>query len=136
MTKTFLGSVGEVSAFRMHGDGTKEFMFTAKTLTDQAVNISATQDELRGGTGAVVQATFVHDVSVSLTLTDIFWKQGYVEAKLGKQFNRNANDYYTEPLTISGSTAALSYEPKPITLPCSEDQSYFITYAKQGSDDQ
>lgn len=140
MAKYFLGSVGEATAFRINANGSKTFMFNATSLTDQGINISSSQDEIRAGTSAMVQATFNHDTSVTLTLTDVFWKPEYVEAKIGQKFaatknGNNITDYYSESVTVTaGTTVTLTYNPIPALLPCSTQTSYLIWYAPEGSD--
>jgi len=136
MAKYFLGSVGEATAFRINGDGSKQFMFNATSLTDQGINISSSQDEIRAGTGAMVVATFNHDTSVQLTLTDVFWKREYVEAKLGQKFQNNATDYQYEQHHYLGN-GAIEFDKEPVTalLPCSTQEAYIILYAKAGSDE-
>ena len=142
MAKYFLGSVGEATAFRINANGSKTFMFNATSLTDQGINISSSQDEIRGGTGAIVQATFNHDTSVQLTLTDIFWKSEYVEAKLGQKFaatknGNNITDYYSQEVVMASASNSitLDHAPIPALLPCSSQEDYLIWYAPQGTDD-
>ena len=139
MAKYFLGSVGEATAFRINANGSKTFMFNATSLTDQGINISSSQDEIRGGTGAMVQATFNHDTSVALTLTDIFWKSEYIEAKLGQKFNGagNITDYYSQELhqAAAGTSVTFEKEPKTALLPCSTTATYLAWYSVKGSDD-
>ena len=134
MAKYFLGSVGEATAFRM-SNGTKQFMFHATSLTDQGINITSSQDEIRAGQGAPIVATFNHDASVQVTLTDVFWKAEYVESKLGVTFTGNAADYQSEELTAD-STGKLTLAKALITafLPCAADKDYLIWYTKQGAD--
>lgn len=135
MAKYFLGSVGEATAFRMN-NGTKEFVFHATSITDQGINITSSQDEIRAGQGAPIVATFNHDASVQVTLTDVFWKREYVESKLGVNFAANATDYQNETVT-SNASGEITLEKAPITalLPCSENAAYLIWYAKEGSDE-
>ena len=135
MAKYFLGSVGEATAFRMNADGSKTFMFHATSLTDQGINITSSQDEIRAGQGAPIVATFNHDASVQLTLTDVFWKPEYVESKLGVSFAANANDYQNETVLADGSGVTLNKAPVTALLPCSAEAAYLIWYSEQGSDD-
>ena len=136
MAKYFLGSVGEATAFRMK-NGEKQFMFHATSLTDQGINISSSQDEIRAGQGAPIVATFNHDASVQVTLTDVFWKPEYVEAKLGGSFAANANDYQSEEGLTADSNGDLTLKLAPITayLPCSNGATYLIWYTVEGADD-
>ncbi len=135
MAKYFLGSVGEATAFRMN-NGTKEFVFHATSITDQGINITSSQDEIRAGQGAPIVTTFNHDASVQVTLTDVFWRSEYVESKLGVNFAANAADYQNETVTSDNSgTLTLAKAPITALLPCSEDAAYLIWYSKEGSDE-
>ena len=96
MAKYFLGSVGSAEAFRMV-NGKPEMAFVAKTLTDSSISVTITKDELRGGTGAPVVTNFFHDPAVAITLTDILFKEGYVEAQLGTNFTANASVIKVKP---------------------------------------
>lgn len=92
MAKYFLGSVGSAEAFhRVNGE--LKLAFVSKTLTDSALNISITKDDVRGGTGAPIQFSFYHDPSVEITLTDILFDESYVQAQLGTQFVTGGNIY-------------------------------------------
>ena len=136
MAKYFLGSVGEATAFRVNANGSKTFMFNATSLTDQGINISSSQDEIRAGTSAMVQATFNHDTSVTLTLTDVFWKAAYVEAKIGQKFAANTTDYqFEEHQATTGGVVTLTKEPVTALLPCSSTAAPLIWYSLQGADD-
>lgn len=135
MAKYFLGSVGSAEAFRINGDGSKTFMFRATSLTDSGINISSSQDELRGGTGAPVVATFNHDATVELNLTDVFWKPEYVESQLGISFAAGATDYQSETKVATASGITLDKAPVTATLPCSADAAYLIWYSVQGAED-
>ena len=97
MAKYFLGSVGSAEAFRMV-NGKPQMAFVAKTLTDSSISVTITKDELRGGTGAPVVTNFFHDPAVAITLTDILFKEGYVEAQLGTNFTNNASAYQSETI--------------------------------------
>lgn len=135
MAKYFLGSVGEATALRTNANGVQEVVFHATSITDQGINISSSQDEIRAGQGAPIVATFNHDASVQVTLTDVFWKTGYVESKLGVLFSGGTNDYQTETKQASAGKITLDKAPvKCDYLPCSEDPAYLIWYSKAGSD--
>lgn len=138
MAKYFLGSVGEATAFRMNNDGSKTFMFHATSLTDQGINITSSQDEIRAGQGAPVVATFNHDASVQLNLTDVFWKKEYVESKLGITFTGNTTDYQSENCVAgAGGVDGLTLKKNPVTalLPCSTNDAFLIWYTEEGKDD-
>lgn len=137
MAKYFLGSVGSAEAFRMI-NGQPKMAFVAKTLTDSSISVTITKDELRGGTGAPVVTNFFHDPAVAITLTDILFKEGYVEAQLGTNFKANASAYQSE--TIKAKEAGkleLSKTPVDLgVLKCSDSASTIIAwYSEEGKDD-
>ena len=137
MAKYFLGSVGSAEAFRMV-NGQAKMAFVAKTLTDSSISVTITKDELRGGTGAPVVTNFFHDPAVAITLTDILFKEGYVEAQLGTNFTANASAYQSE--TIKAKEAGkleLSKTPVDLgVLKCSDSASTIIAwYSEEGKDD-
>ena len=136
MAKYFLGSVGSAEAFRMV-NGQPKMAFVAKTLTDSSISVTITKDELRGGTGAPVVTNFFHDPAVAITLTDILFKEGYVEAQLGTNFTANASAYQSE--TIKAKEAGkleLSKTPVDLgVLKCSDSASTIIAwYSEEGKD--
>jgi hypothetical protein len=135
MAKYFLGSVGSAEAFRMV-NGQPKMAFVAKTLTDSSISVTITKDELRGGTGAPVVTNFFHDPAVAITLTDILFKEGYVEAQLGTNFTANASAYQSE--TIKAAKAGeltLSKEPVSLSmLNCSDGTGIIAWYSEEGQD--
>ena len=137
MAKYFLGSVGSAEAFRMV-NGKPEMAFVAKTLTDSSISVTITKDELRGGTGAPVVTNFFHDPAVAITLTDILFKEGYVEAQLDAKFEPNASAYQTETITAE-TDGQLTLGKVPVdlgVLKCSDSASTIIAwYSEEGQDD-
>ena len=136
MAKYFLGSVGSAEAIRMV-EGKPEVAFVAKTLTDSSISVTITKDELRGGTGAPVVTNFFHDPAVAITLTDILFKEGYVEAQLGTNFTNSANAYQSE--TIKATQAGqLTLGKQPVSLgmlKCDEGTGLIAWYSEEGKDD-
>ena len=136
MAKYFLGSVGSAEAFRMV-NGQPKMAFVAKTLTDSSISVTITKDELRGGTGAPVVTNFFHDPAVAITLTDILFKEGYVEAQLGTNFTASAEAYQSE--TIKATEAGklvLSKTPVDLgVLKCSDGGTIIAWYSEEGKDD-
>src|SRR5574344_2120175 len=114
MAKYFLGSVGSAEAFRMV-NGQPEMAFVAKTLTDSSISVTITKDELRGGTGAPVVTNFFHDPAVAITLTDILFKEGYVEAQLGTHFTNSASAYQSETI-LAKTQGELELKKVPVDL--------------------
>lgn len=136
MAKYFLGSVGTAEAFRLV-DGQPTVAFVAKTLTDSSISVTITKDELRGGTNAPVVANFFHDPAVAITLTDILYKESYIEAQLGTSFTRGQNAYQGESVVCAGNKLTLSQAPADIPmLKCDSGAvTKMVWYALEGSDD-
>ena len=138
MAKYFLGSVGSAEAFRMV-DGQPKMAFVAKTLTDSSISVTITKDELRGGTGAPVVTNFFHDPAVAITLTDILFKESYIEAQLGTEFKGgNVSAYYTEkePLVVQNGKITLTKTPVALDmLKCDSGSTVLVWYAKEGTDE-
>lgn len=135
MAKYFLGSVGSAEAFRMV-NGKPQMAFVAKTLTDSSISVTITKDELRGGTGAPVVTNFFHDPAVAITLTDILFKESYIEAQLGAEFKPNASAYQTETHEVAGGKITLDKTPVSLSmLKCDEGSTILVWYSKEGADD-
>ena len=139
MSKYFLGSVGSAEAFRQTAAG-RQLAFVCKTLTDSSINISTTKDDLRGGTGAPIVTNFYHDPNVEITLTDIFWKESYLEAQLGTMFQAGADiaAYQNETLKVGDKTTGkivLSKNPLALKVACDTDDDKIIWYSKSGSEE-
>ena len=139
MSKYFLGSVGSAEAFRQTTAG-RQLAFVCRTLTDSSINISTTKDDLRGGTGAPIVTNFYHDPNVEITLTDIFWKESYLEAQLGAMFQAGADitAYQSETLKVGDKTSGkitLSKAPLALKVACDTDDDKIIWYAKSGSEE-
>ena len=135
MAKYFLGSVGSAEAFRMV-NGKPQMAFVAKTLTDSSISVTITKDELRGGTGAPVVTNFFHDPAVAITLTDILFKEGYVEAQLGTNFTANAAAYESETITAA-KAGELTLSKAPVSLSmlkCSDGSGIIAWYSEEGQD--
>ena len=140
MSKYFLGSVGSAEAFRNTAAG-RQLAFVCKTLTDSSINISTTKDDLRGGTGAPIVTNFYHDPNVEITLTDIFWKESYLEAQLGAMFQAGSEikSYFTEPEELEASNndgyqITLTKEPLALPVACDKETKATVWFAKTGSD--
>lgn len=136
MAKYFLGSVGSAEAFRLV-DGQPKMAFVAKTLTDSSISVTITKDELRGGTNAPVVTNFFHDPAVAITLTDILYKESYIEAQLGTSFSRGQNAYQGETVPYKDNKLTLKQAPADIPmLKCDSGAvTKMVWYALEGSDD-
>lgn len=121
MTNYFLGSVGMAEAFFVR-KGVKKLGFAARTLTEHAINISSTTDELRGGTGSVAVASFTHDPTIEIKLVDVLWNSAYIEGILGAKFRTGqgiagAKDYKMETVISTGPNVGTELSGIPASLP-------------------
>ena len=117
MAKYFLGSVGSVEAFRRKEDGSYELAFVSKTLTDSGINTTISKEDIRGGTGAPIQFSFYHDPSVEITLTDVVFKEEYLEAQLGAEFVTNDDPHsYASETRTSDATGNIDLEGTPVGM--------------------
>ena len=117
MAKLFLGSVGSVEAFERKEDGSYELAFVSKTLTDSGINTTISKEDIRGGTGAPIQFSFYHDPSVEITLTDVVFKEEYLEAQLGAEFVTNDDPHsYASETRTSDATGNIDLEGTVLQL--------------------
>lgn len=128
----FLGSVGSVSAFRRDNNGQLQLAFVSTTNTDQGLNTTISADDLRGGQGAPVITRFYHDVATEITLTDIMFKEAYIEAQLGADFSSEGKAYYCETLDVAEGKVQLSHTPVAMGFGCSTGDYQAVWYAPEG----
>ena len=134
MAKYFIGSVGTAEAFRVV-DGELKLAFISKTLTDSGLNISTTKDDIRAGTNAPIVASFYHDPSVEVTLTDVMFKTAYVEAQLGADFEAHAEAYQTDELE-SNAQKRVSLKKLPVSIGMGCGSKYIaVWYTEAGKDE-
>ena len=82
MSKYYIGGVATVSAFN-----NGEHLFTAKTLTDSSINISVSNEEIRGGEGAQLLGKFFHTTVFNLSLTDALFDFEYIMKQTGSELS-------------------------------------------------
>ena len=132
----FLGSVGSVSAFRRDSKGNLQLAFVSTTNTDQGLNTTVSADDLRGGQGAPVITRFYHDVASEITLTDIMFKEAYIEAQLGTDFKSEGKAYFCETLDVQADgdkkIVTLSHTPAQIGFGCDTGNYAAVWYASEG----
>jgi len=128
----FLGSVGSVSAFRRNNAGELELAFVSTTNTDQGLNTTVSADDLRGGQGAPIITRFYHDTSVEITLTDIMFKEAYIRAQLGADFQSEGKAYVCENLDVATGKVTLSHTPSSIGFGCDTGSKTAVWYASEG----
>ena len=148
MAKYFLGSVGEAEAYRVtssiSGETTMDLVFTSKTLTDSAVNISVNKEQIIDSYNGAPAGIFYHSPNVNITLSDILWNPKFVEASLGSQFNELCDDGNIEYYTIEATANSNGYVdlvtpdvsgkkikfPAPIALPSIGEGDVYIVIGK------
>lgn len=114
MANYFIGGVGKVQAF-INTERGLEHYFDAKTLTDSAISISTSSEEIRGGEGAQLLGKFFHTSVFNLNMTDALFDLKYLAAQVGSTIeNGEGKHFHTEKLTINGGKVTLSYTPVPI----------------------
>ena len=73
---------------------------------------------------------------MAITLTDILFKESYIEAQLGTNFTNNASAYQSETKAVAGGKITLSKTPVSLSmLKCEEGSTVLVWYSKEGADD-
>ncbi len=86
MSKFYIGGVANVSAFVPDKvTGEIRHFFDAKTLTDSSINVSVSNEEIRGGEGAQLLGKFFHTTSFNLSLTDALFDLKYIATQVGSE---------------------------------------------------
>ena len=98
MKNVFLASVGQADAYVRKGDKL-ELFFSAKTLTDSAINTSVSAEEVRGGQGAALLGQFFHTSQFGLNMTDAVFHLEYLAAQVGSEIE--AGGFGLEDITLS-----------------------------------
>lgn len=116
MAKYFLGFVGSVEAFEKKKDGTYALAFVSKTLTDSGINTTISKEDIRGGAGAPIQFSFYHDPAVEISLTDVVFKEEYLEAQLGVEFTNEGSHGYASETVKAENADKLTLKAQPIAI--------------------
>ncbi len=115
MANYYIGGVGRVRAF-INGANGLEHYFDAKTLTDSAINISTSAEEIRGGEGAQLLGKFFHTSVFNLSMTDALFDLKYLAAQVGSDIEEgNGKSFYTEVLTVTNNKVTLGKKAVPIS---------------------
>ena len=101
MANYFIGGVGRVQAF-INGKNGLEHYFDAKTLTDSAISISVSAEEIRGGEGAQLLGKYFHTSVFNLNMTDALFDLKYLAAQVGSEIDEfgKSKHFKTETLEI------------------------------------
>ena len=145
MAKYFLGSIGDAEAYRvttsLSGETTMDLVFTSKTLTDSAVNISVNKEQIIDSYNGAPAGVFYHSPNVSITLSDILWNPKFVESSLGGKFSKlceagNIESHSTVIETDSNGeyTFTGAPYPTPLGIPGIDNGSVYLINIKKISD--
>lgn len=119
MANYFIGGVGRVQAFINGKDGLEHY-FDAKTLTDSAISISVSAEEIRGGEGAQLLGKYFHTSVFNLNMTDALFDLKYLAAQVGSEIDDfgKSKHFKTETVKIGkNGEVALS----EIAVPVADD---------------
>lgn len=111
MSKFYIGGVANVNAFVADGNGGTQHLFSAKTLTDSSINVSVSNEEIRGGEGAQLLGKFFHTTVFNLSLTDALFDLNYIAKQVGSSVqNGDSVTMKTYNVTAAAGTATLTVE--------------------------
>ena len=115
MANYFIGGVGRVQAF-INGANGLEHYFDAKTLTDSAISISVSAEEIRGGEGAQLLGKYFHTSVFNLNMTDALFDLKYLAAQVGSEIDEagHSKHFKTEIGEINGGKVTLKETAYPI----------------------
>ena len=116
MANYFIGGVGRVQAFINGKDGLEHY-FDAKTLTDSAISISVSAEEIRGGEGAQLLGKYFHTSVFNLNMTDALFDLKYLAAQVGSEIDEfgKSKHFKTETLEIGrNGEVTLSEKAVPV----------------------
>lgn len=110
MANYFIGGVGRVQAFVNTEAGLQHY-FDARTLTDSAISISTSAEEIRGGEGAQLLGKFFHTSVFNLNMTDALFDLKYLAAQVGAEIeNGEAKHFVTKELTAAAGVVTIPDE--------------------------
>lgn len=132
MKNMFLASVGVATAF-VRRNGKLEHFFTAKTLSDSAINISVSAEEIRGGQGGQLLGQFFHTSTFGLTLTDVMFHLEYIAAQVGTEIRRGGKGLIDVTLT-SDENGVLTLPAGTEVAPLLENENAVVWYNAPGDD--
>lgn len=127
MSKYYIGGVANVDAFTDDGSGNPKHLFSAKTLTDSSINISVSNEEIRGGEGAQLLGKFFHTTVFNLSLTDALFDLNYIGQQVGSQIKSGSTvvmetvklvggDGVEDPTIIGTVGTIKTTEGKPVPM--------------------
>lgn len=114
MSKYYIGGVANVSAFQ-YVDGNLKHFFDAKTLTDSSINVSVSNEEIRGGDGAQLLGKFFHTTVFNLSLTDALFDLNYIAAQVGSSVDATGNTVTMGSYKVTGGKGEISVKDGEIS---------------------
>lgn len=119
MRNYFLATVGNVELFKTVNGELKHFA-SAKTLTDSAINLSVSGEEVRGGMGGQLLGQFFHTSSFGLSMTDTMFHLEYIAAQVGGEITKGGYGMVDEQITVAagadGAVVVPALKELPIAL--------------------
>lgn len=129
MSKFYIGGVANVDAFTYEGSTKNpQHLFSAKTLTDSSINISVSNEEIRGGEGAQLLGKFFHTTVFNLSLTDALFDLNYIARQVGVGSYEQDGDpdksiVDGDTVTMKSYTATISGNVGTVSLDSGEEAS-------------
>lgn len=114
MSKYYIGGVANVSAFQ-YVDGKLEHFFDAKTLTDSSINVSVSNEEIRGGDGAQLLGKFFHTTVFNLSLTDALFDLNYIAAQVGSSVDDTGSTVTMGSYKVTGGNGTITVDDGEIS---------------------
>lgn len=96
MAKNFIAGPAIVDVYKG-----SQLIATAKTLLDSSINISSSNEEVRGGQGNSLWGKYYHTSAMDITLTELMFKLEYIAWQTGSSIVTGADYYTSEQVTIT-----------------------------------
>lgn len=109
MAKFILAGVGYVD---MYSDGYDEYLGTAKTLTENSLGFTVTEEEIRGGKGNSLIGSYFHDSGLTVSMTDALFSIDSLALNIGGTITVGANVVTIEQQT-AGANGVVTVNHSP-----------------------
>jgi hypothetical protein len=113
MSKKFVVGVANVTALNI---STGDVIFKSKTMLDDSITISTSNQEVSGGQGNALQYVYYHSGRLNAKLTDIQFSLNAIAANVGSTIV-TGSDVWVEETVILGSGGTGSVVGTPILTP-------------------
>lgn len=136
MRNYFLATVGNVELFKTVKGELRHFA-SARTLTDSAINLSVSAEEVRGGEGGQLLGQFFHTSTFGLSMTDVMFHLEYIAAQVGGEIVKGGYGMVDEQITVTAGEDGAVVIPSPKELPIAllEGTNPIIWYNAPGDTD-